>query len=122
MHLRSSYISGLWQFYLRAQFRDRLAHRLALGDAISVGTLIVDGVQFPTLTITRKVAADDIRVTPETSPDLITWNSGADAIVLANTFHNGDGTATFTWRSTRPFAPDQPREFLRFQIESLQNP
>jgi hypothetical protein len=79
-------------------------------------------VAFPTLTITRQVAADDVRVTPETSPDLITWTGGLDAVVLADTVHNGDGTTTITWRSTRPFAPDQPREFLRFRIERLLNP
>ena len=94
----------------------------AIGDALTIGSLTLDGVAFPTLSITRHVAADDVRVTPETSADLITWTGGVDAVVLANTFHHADGTTTTTWRSSRPFAPDQPREFLRFRIESLLNP
>jgi hypothetical protein len=89
----------------------------AIGNSLAVGTLVTGDGQFPTLTITRDLAADDVNVTMETSEDLITWEQGEAAAVVESAVHNGNGTVTITWRSIRPVDPARPGEFLRLRIE-----
>lgn len=48
----------------------------AIGDSLAIGSSTVDAEEFPTLTITRNLAADDVTITMETSEDLIDWRRG----------------------------------------------
>lgn len=68
---------------------------------------------FLMLTFRRNLAADDTTVTVQRSTDLVTWNS-VD-VVYDSEAHNGDGTATYVWRSTRQLGA-AAREFLRLRI------
>ena len=72
--------------------------------------LSVNGQDFRALDLRISLAsADDSAIVVETSTALTAWN--ADAVYVGEV-NNGDGTATVTWRSTRPVATTN-REFLR---------
>ena len=70
----------------------------------------MNGQDFRALDLRISLAsADDSAIVVETSTALTAWN--ADAVYVGEV-NNGDGTATVTWRSTRPVATTN-REFLR---------
>ncbi len=61
----------------------------------------------------RNLAADDADFGAEVSTDLLSWNALEVEIVAIE--NHGDGTATYTYRSTAPFG-SRIREFLRLRI------
>lgn len=50
------------------------------------------------------------------SEDNSSWQSGAAAVTYVGTTHNGDGTATVTYRSTEPCDATHPRMFMRLRV------
>ncbi len=67
-----------------------------------------------TITYRRNLAADDVTLKVQRSIDFADWTSGSDVELIAES-HQGDGNATYVWRSTHP-AIQNEREFLRVQI------
>jgi hypothetical protein len=84
----------------------------ALGASLEQGSVMIGADRFPTLTVIRNLSADDVEVLVETSPDLITWESGSEATTLLSVY-NGDGTMTMTWQSVRAF---EEHGFFRIRV------
>jgi hypothetical protein len=63
----------------------------------------------------RNLLADGVSMAPELTEDLATWSSAASAVTYVGTHHNGDGTATVTYRSTLPVARDGEMMFMRLR-------
>ena len=61
----------------------------------------------------RNLAAEATTFEAEISSDLQSWNSLQVEIVEID--NHGDGTATYTYRSTFPFG-SRTREFLRLKV------
>ncbi|MGV3533994.1 MAG: hypothetical protein ACO1QR_16620, partial [Chthoniobacteraceae bacterium] len=40
----------------------------------------------------------------------------AEAVTYVGTVHNGDGTATVTYRSTQPYSPTRAKVFMRLRV------
>lgn len=90
------------------------------GNIINLGFTSVDdgmGTQnFLDLSFTRNLAADGALFELELSTDLLTWDTlEVEVISIQN---HGDGTATYTYRSTVPLG-SRPREFLRLRITRI---
>lgn len=89
------------------------------GDLIDLGTTSYDdGLGFQdylTISYTRNLAADDALFVVEQSFDLLAWDSLP--VQLISVENHGNGTATYSYRSTFPFG-SQVREFLRLRISS----
>ena len=64
----------------------------------------------------RNLAADGCHYTVLLSEDSQTWSGGAEAVTYVGTVHNGDGTATVTYRSTQPYAPARTKVFMRLRV------
>ena len=86
-----------------------------IGTSLDQGSITIGPDTFPTLTIDLNLAADDVEVQIETSRDLVTWESGSEAIILLSSQFNGDGTVTRTWRSLNPI---EEGEFFRIRVSS----
>ncbi|MDG2125195.1 MAG: hypothetical protein P8J87_15940, partial [Verrucomicrobiales bacterium] len=71
-----------------------------------------------TLTVTRNLSAE-IVITPQVSPDLQTWLSGAPAAEKISSTNHGDGTITEVYLNTTATTPAQPG-FMRLHIELKQ--
>ena len=88
-------------------------------NGVSLGLTRIDreeggGVnQFLDITFTRNLAAEATTFEAEISSDLQSWNSLQVEIVEID--NHGDGTATYTYRSTFPFG-SRTREFLRLKV------
>jgi hypothetical protein len=87
------------------------------GDILTLGlTAFDDGFgeeDYLDITFTRNLAADDALLTVEISTDLLAWNGLQ--VELVTIVNNGDGTATYTYRSTFPIG-SRVREFLRLRV------
>ncbi|MEN8772995.1 MAG: lamin tail domain-containing protein [Akkermansiaceae bacterium] len=87
------------------------------GDAqsnLEYGTIIGAGQIFPSYTVTHKVGADIVEASAQISLNLEDWSNLTIDIVPHEQVSNGDGTATSTWRSTRPLETT-PRQFFRLR-------
>ena len=75
------------------------------------------GTDYPALSYrVRQDAAETVN-TVEVSGDLVTWESGPGITVpVGEPVDNGDGTLTFTVRSTVPLE-GRFRQFLRLRVE-----
>ncbi|MDG2125368.1 MAG: lamin tail domain-containing protein, partial [Verrucomicrobiales bacterium] len=91
----------------------------AVGSTLTAGTTETGGTLYPTLTFTQNLLADDASVTLETSTDFLTWIPGGTP---TSTVHNGDATATVTWRSARPLDPIGRQTYLRLRIQQVAAP
>ena len=92
-----------------------------VGDAYSVGLmrLRVDDVlaEYFTISHRRNLAADDVTIHPEISPDLVNWRSGDGEFVFVSELHQGDGTSVVTYRTVAPRDPEVDlRAFMRLKI------
>ena len=75
------------------------------------------GADYPALSYRVREDAAETVSTVEVSRDLVTWESGPGITVpVGEPVDNGDGTLTFTVRSTVPLE-GQPRQFLRLRVE-----
>ena len=72
-------------------------------------------LEYLEISFSRNLAADDAEFEAELSTDLQSWNTLEVEIVAIE--NHGDGTATYTYRSTRPFGA-RSREFLRLKVSS----
>lgn len=68
-----------------------------------------------TYSYTRNRAADDFSLEPEVSTGLTGWQPLSSLFTFVSQVNNGDGTATFTWRSTLPAATLPQRLFLQLK-------
>ena len=71
--------------------------------------------RYLTISYRHNLAADDLIIEVEASPDLVAWSPLSTVFVSA--VHNGDGTETVTYRSTTPIA-FLAREFMRLSVRS----
>lgn len=91
-----------------------------LGDSGSLGgevrSLIIDDVSgdYFTFSATLALASDDVSFIVETSTDLENWQTNN---TLFSRVNNGNGTATFIFRSLNPVTVDQ-RRYMRLRILS----
>jgi hypothetical protein len=71
------------------------------------------------LSYQRNLAADDVLYEVQASTGLqpAGWNSGPGFVEFVSMSNNGDGTATVTYRSTRPYL-SVPHEFLRLKVRA----
>jgi len=100
-------------------FDNRLEYAL-MGDPAASSTLRsptaefteVSGLDYATLTFTRRTEAEDATFNVQFSTELMTW--GIPATLVSSTV-NGDGTTTQTWRSVNPVS-SQTRLFGRVQV------
>lgn len=83
--------------------------------AISTGTALFEGdtVESLTMSFRRNIAAEDIVISVEVSPDLVDWDDMETEFVSATS--NGDGTEMVTYRSTSNIAITT-REFIRLKV------
>lgn len=82
---------------------------ITLGSALFEG----DSVESLTLSFRRNLAAEDVVISVQVSPDLVDWNTLPSAFVFA--VPNGDGTETVTYRSLSDVAVTR-REFIRLSV------
>lgn len=78
----------------------------------------VDGrfANYLSMTVPLNLQAADVELVPEFSTDLETWTNAADAFVLEEIQHQGDGTALLRWRTRLPTDdPEQRHSFLRLR-------
>lgn len=85
-------------------------------NSLITGTVLNEGILYPTFTVSHKVGADDIQTSASISTDLQIWSDLPADIVIHNQTFNGDGTATTVWRSTTPLQ-ESPRQF--FQLRAI---
>tara|TARA_B100000519_G_scaffold151767_1_gene132740 strand:- start:859 stop:1116 length:258 start_codon:yes stop_codon:yes gene_type:complete len=81
--------------------------------------LRVDDVlaEYFTISHRRNLAADDVTIHPEISPDLVNWRSGDGEFVFVSELHQGDGTSVVTYRTVAPRDPEVDlRAFMRLKI------
>lgn len=64
----------------------------------------------------RNLAADGCTYAVLLSEDSLTWQGGTGAVTYVGTVHNGDGTATVTYRSTDPHSPSRSKAFMRLRV------
>jgi hypothetical protein len=64
----------------------------------------------------RNLAADGCQYSVLLSEDSRTWVGGGEAVTYVGTVHNGDGTATVTYRSTQPYSPARSKVFMRLRV------
>ena len=57
----------------------------------TVGTTIIGGSAYLTLTFIKVIANTDISYVPQVSGDLATWNSGTSYVATVSTTNNADG-------------------------------
>ncbi|MES2572897.1 MAG: CotH kinase family protein [Verrucomicrobiota bacterium] len=86
--------------------------------AAAVAPYTVDGVagDYFRFQYRRNLAADGCTYTVFLSDDAMNWKSDASAVTYVESVHNGDGTATVTYRSTRPCNSVPGRMFMRLQV------
>ena len=74
--------------------------------------------RYATLTFQVNLTASDLTYEVQSSSDLTggSWTNTSGASVVSM-FHNGDGTATISWRSSTPVT-DRSREFLRLLVQN----
>jgi hypothetical protein len=82
---------------------------------ISAGTALFEGdtVESLTMSFRRNIAAEDVVIYVEVSPDLVGWDEMETAFVSATP--NGDGTEVVTYRSTSDIATTA-REYIRLKV------
>lgn len=85
--------------------------------ATSASELPVSGSDGSYLTITfqRNLAADDARFVVERSTDLSAWSSAPADVAYVSENNNGNGTATYVWRSAH-LRSESVNEFLRVRV------
>jgi hypothetical protein len=64
----------------------------------------------------RNLSADGCSYTVLLSDDAVTWQTGPTAVTYVGTMHNGDGTATVTYRSTLPVDSARPNVFMKLRV------
>lgn len=91
----------------------------ANGFSSNVQSIIVSGIpnNYLTLSITRHPAADDALSTVEFSDDLVTWNSGANYVILVTRTRTATGLLSEVWRAKEPVSSGS-RQFLRLRVQS----
>ena len=72
--------------------------------AISTMSFEVAGVvdEYLAFPVRKNLAADDVEMTPQTSPDLVNWDDASGDLVLVEETNHGDGSASLLYRSARP--------------------
>ena len=87
------------------------------GGVLTAGTTVYDDGFGPddylSVSFDRNLAADDAAFEVELSTDLQSWDPFP--LVLTSIQNNGDGTATYTYRSITPLG-QRPREFIRLVV------
>lgn len=86
---------------------------------VQTGVINIGGVDYPTLTFTRRQFSADIKPVVEYSDDLQTWLSGSDQLEEVNVVQNGDGTETITIRSLESIT-ENARQFLRLNLKLVE--
>ncbi len=82
-----------------------------------IGAIDVGGVidTYLMVEMHRRLGTDDVSARAELSPDLVSWHSGAPAVVPHSVINNNDGTETVTYRSVSPVVGGT-RMFARAQF------
>jgi hypothetical protein len=70
-----------------------------------------------TLSLRRRIDADEVAMTAAVSLDLVTWEEGPPNVERLRQVPHPDGTMTEVWRSALPAATN-PRQFLRARLLS----
>lgn len=87
-----------------------------VGSLPAIGSTVVNGNTYLTLTFTKVIANTDITYVPQVSSDLLTWNSGAGYVAAVGTTNNADGlTQTVVVRDATPL-PVNGRRFIRLAV------
>ena len=81
-----------------------------------VGTTVIGGSPYLTLTYTKVIANTDISYVPQVSGDLATWNAGANYVATVSTTNNPDGvTQTVVVRDLMAMT-GAGRRFIRLAV------
>ncbi|MGI8604931.1 MAG: lamin tail domain-containing protein [Verrucomicrobiales bacterium] len=83
--------------------------------SLSVAAFSVDGVEqdYPQLSISVRLGADEARIVAQTSADLSTWSDAG--AVFTGEMNEASGLTVRTWRSISPIAAPG-RQFMRLRI------
>ncbi|GHC05736.1 cytochrome-c peroxidase [Cerasicoccus arenae] len=89
------------------------------GSTLTMGSVSIDGIDYPTLSYTRRQFSADIKPIVEYSADLLTWISSNDMLEEISVVSNGDGTETITVRSLTSIQSNA-RQFLRLKLRLVE--
>jgi len=70
------------------------------------------------ITFPQTLAADDALVVPEISSDLVTWESGPEALEISTQDSLSPGRALISYRTPSPVPADENRRFFRLRVSA----
>ena len=87
------------------------------GEHISISTVSVNGIVYPSVSFRDDPDAIDATITVEASPDLLAgnWDEGAPTFVFVQTVNDPDGIPRHTYRLSSPLA-NVPSQFFRLKV------
>lgn len=92
---------------------DAAGSSLTSVQSIEVGGAVRD---YLTIRYQRHIIADDTELIPESSLDLVQWESGEPHLIFVSEVNQGDGTSIITYRTGHPYDPvTSPHLFLRLK-------